>query len=79
MRIIGLELRVAHIGDTGFVKKEIGIVPCDIELEIDSMSSGANPQYEITIHTDLGDMTSPSFQGIYPLPSHPHIKHRQNR
>ena len=79
MRIIGLELRVAHVGSTGYVKKEIGIVPCDIDLEIDSIHDGIVPQYEITIHTDAGDMTSPSFPGLFPFPSHRHIKHRQNK
>jgi hypothetical protein len=59
MRIIGIELRCrTESGRSGNQQREIGIIPCDIELIIpqDDPNEQVHVSLNGTIHTDMGDL-----------------------
>jgi hypothetical protein len=61
MRIIGVELRVLYCDRRmGTQRVEVGIVPCDIQVEIPDVL-GNSTSMDGTLHTDRGDIAIPQF------------------
>ena len=73
MRIIGIELRIETNGIQGRQQTEIGIVPCDIlvELNEEKCQNIKNIMMNLTLHTDIGDI------GINNFPVNEYIFHKQ--
>lgn len=64
MRIIGIELRLRTYVRLGNEQKEIAIVPCHVDVELDSKiwQYVSGVFMNATLHTDCGDIAIPDFQ-----------------